>query len=291
MNNRKVLFPGSGGEPLAGRLELPAGPVTATGLFAHCFTCGKDSVAASRISRELAARGVALLRFDFTGLGQSGGDFANTTFTSNVDDLVCAADHLRETIGAPGILIGHSLGGAAVLAAAHLIPEAKAVVTIGAPVDTAHVEHLLGSSRAEIEASGVAEVVLAGRPFRISNAFLTDIRRQNQQERIAGLRRALLVMHSPQDDLVDVENARLIYDAARHPKSFVSLDGANHLLTARADAAYVAEVLAAWAGRYLDAPRDAGGEPGAITVAETHMGKSQQSVAGHGGVDPERSSF
>ncbi|MFE7777970.1 alpha/beta fold hydrolase [Streptomyces sp. NPDC057445] len=281
MNNREVLFPGSSGEPLAGRLELPAGPVVATALFAHCFTCGKDSVAASRISRELAARGVAVLRFDFTGLGRSGGDFADTTFTSDVADLVCAAEYLRDTIGAPSILIGHSLGGAAVLAAANPIPEAKAVVTIGAPADTAHVEHLLGSSRAEIEAHGVAEVVLAGRPLRISKEFLTDIRRQNQQERIAGLGRALLVMHSPQDELVGVENARLIYDAARHPKSFVSLDGADHLLTGQADAAYVAEVLAAWVSRYLDVPdvpQDAGGEPGVVTVTETGTGKFQQSV-------------
>ncbi|MGW8949140.1 bifunctional alpha/beta hydrolase/OsmC family protein [Streptomyces sp. NPDC055709] len=278
MNTREVSFPGSCGEPLSGRLELPADPVVATALFAHCFTCGKDSVAATRISRELAARGVAVLRFDFTGLGRSGGDFVDTTFTSNVEDLVRAAGHLRDTIGAPSILIGHSLGGAAVLAAANLIVEAKAVVTIGAPADTAHIEHLLGSSRAEIEVSGVAEVVLAGRSFRIGKEFLTDIGRQNQRERIAGLRRALLVMHAPQDDLVGVENARLIHDAARHPKSFVSLDGADHLLTDRRDAAYVAEVLAAWVGRYLDGPRDAGGEPGVVTVAETGKGEFQQTV-------------
>ncbi|MFS8099507.1 alpha/beta hydrolase [Lentzea alba] len=252
MDNRKAIFAGADGQSLAGRLELPAGPVVATAVFAHCFTCGKDSVAASRIARELAARGVAVLRFDFTGLGQSDGDFANTTFTSNVDDLVCAAGHLRETIGAPSVLIGHSLGGAAVLAAAHRIPEARAVVTIGAPADTAHVEHLIGSSKAEIEAHGVAEVLLAGRPFRISRDFLTDINQQNQVACIAGLNRALLVMHSPQDDLVGVDNARRIFDSARHPKSFVSLDGADHLLTDRADASYVAEVLAAWASRYLE---------------------------------------
>jgi putative redox protein len=251
MDNRKAVFAGIDGQSLAGRLELPAGDIAATAVFAHCFTCGKDSVAATRISRELAARGVAVLRFDFTGLGQSGGDFANTTFTSNVDDLVCAATHLRDTIGAPSVLIGHSLGGAAVLAAAHQVPEVRAVVTIGAPADTAHVEHLIGSSTAEIEQHGVAEVQLAGRPFRISNHFLTDIKEQNQTACIAGLNRALLVMHSPQDDLVGIDNARTIFDAARHPKSFISLDGADHLLTDRADAAYVAEVLAAWASRYL----------------------------------------
>jgi putative redox protein len=251
MDNRKAVFAGIDGQSLAGRLELPAGDVVATAVFAHCFTCGKDSVAATRISRELAARGAAVLRFDFTGLGQSGGDFANTTFTSNVDDLVCAAGHLRDTIGAPSVLIGHSLGGAAVLAAAHQLPEIRAVVTIGAPADTSHVEHLIGSSAAEIEQHGVAEVQLAGRPFRISNHFLTDIKEQNQTTCIAGLNRPLLVMHSPQDDLVGVDNARIIFDAARHPKSFISLDGADHLLTDRTDAAYVAEVLAAWASRYL----------------------------------------
>lgn len=251
MDNRKAVFAGNDGQALAGRLELPTGDVVATAVFAHCFTCGKDSVAASRISRRLAERGVAVLRFDFTGLGQSDGDFANTTFTSNVDDLVCAAGHLRDTIGAPSVLIGHSLGGAAVLAAAHQIPEVKAVVTIGAPFDTSHVEHLLGSSKEQIESLGVAEVRLAGRPFRISNGFLLDINQQNQTACISGLDRALLVMHSPQDDTVGVDNARLVFDSARHPKSFVSLDGADHLLTDRADAAYVAEVLAAWASRYL----------------------------------------
>ena len=251
MDNRKAVFAGAHGQALAGRLELPAGDVTATAVFAHCFTCGKDSVAATRIARELASHGVAVLRFDFTGLGQSDGDFANTTFTSNVGDLVCAADHLRDTIGAPSVLIGHSLGGAAVLAAAHRVPEVRAVATIGAPADTAHVEHLLGSSREQIEADGVAEVLLAGRPFRIGNDFLLDIKQQNQTACIAGLDRALLVMHSPQDDTVGVDNARVIFDAARHPKSFVSLDGGDHLLTDRADAAYVARVLAAWASRYL----------------------------------------
>lgn len=252
MDNRKSVFAGTHGQTLAGRLELPDGDPVATAVFAHCFTCGKDSVAATRIARELAAHGVAVLRFDFTGLGQSDGDFANTTFTSNIDDLVCAAAHLRDTIGAPSVLIGHSLGGAAVLAAAHRIPETRAVVTIGAPADTAHVEHLLGPTRTEIEQNGVAEVVLAGRPFRISDGFLTDINEQDQTACIAGLGRALLVMHSPQDDLVGVDNARLIFEAARHPKSFVSLDGADHLLTDRTDAAYVARVLAAWASRYLE---------------------------------------
>ncbi|MBP2479398.1 putative redox protein [Crossiella equi] len=251
MDNGKVLFPCTSGEQLAGRLERPDGPVRATALFAHCFTCGKDSVAAARVSRALAARGVAVLRFDFTGLGHSGGDFANTSFTSNVHDLVCAADFLRETESAPTILIGHSLGGAAVLAAAHRVPEAKAVVTVGSPADTAHVQHLLGASLTEIEERGEAEVRLAGRPFRIRQEFLEDIRHQRQQQCIAGLHRALLVMHSPQDDIVGIDNARLIYDTARHPKSFIALDGTDHLVTDRADADYVADVLAAWVSRYL----------------------------------------
>jgi putative redox protein len=255
MDNRKAVFAGMNGQSLSGRLELPAGDVVATAVFAHCFTCGKDSVAASRVARELAARGVAVLRFDFTGLGQSDGDFANTTFTSNVDDLVCAAAHLRDTTGAPSVLIGHSLGGAAVLAAAHRIPEVRAVATIGAPADTTHVEHLIGTSKTDVETHGTAEVHLAGRAFRISHDFLVDLDQQNQTACIAGLNRALLVMHSPQDDLVGIDNARLIFDSARHPKSFVSLDGADHLLTNRTDATYVAEVLAAWVSRYL--PRQA----------------------------------
>ncbi|QFG23712.1 bifunctional alpha/beta hydrolase/OsmC family protein [Actinomadura sp. WMMB 499] len=271
-------FTGALGEPLAARLEMPTGPVVATALFAHCFTCGKDSVAAARISRALAEHGVAVLRFDFTGLGKSGGDFANTDFSSNVDDLVCAADHLRDTLRAPSVLIGHSLGGAAVLAATRLVPEVRAVATIGAPADTAHVEHLFGPARAEIEARGEAEVVLAGRPFRIRKEFLQDIRRQGQLERIADLRRALLVMHAPRDELVGVENARMIYDAARHPKSFISLDGADHLLTDRKDAAYVAQVLASWASRYLDAPPDPADESGHVTVTETRAGRFRQSI-------------
>lgn len=271
-------FTGALGEPLAARLEMPTGPVVATALFAHCFTCGKDSVAAARISRALAEHGVAVLRFDFTGLGKSGGDFANTDFSSNVDDLVCAADHLRDTLRAPSVLIGHSLGGAAVLAAARLVPEVRAVATIGAPADTAHVEHLFGPARAEIEARGEAEVVLAGRRFRIRKEFLQDIRRQDQLERIADLRRALLVMHAPRDELVGVENARMIYDAARHPKSFISLDGADHLLTDRKDAAYVAQVLSAWASRYLDAPPGLVDESGHVTVTETRAGKFRQSI-------------
>ncbi|WIX80335.1 alpha/beta hydrolase [Amycolatopsis carbonis] len=244
-------FPGSQGTSLAARLELPEGAPKAYALFAHCFTCNKDVVAATRVARGLTAFGVAVLRFDFTGLGGSEGEFANTDFSSNVGDLVAAANHLRDEYEAPQLLIGHSLGGAAVLAARHALPEVRAVATIAAPADPQHVARLLGDSREEIERQGEAEVVLAGRPFRIRKQFLEDIAAQPQAERIRGLKAALLVMHSPVDAEVGVENARIIFDTARHPKSFVALDGADHLLTGRADAAFAADILATWAKRYL----------------------------------------
>ncbi len=243
-------FPGSHGALLSARLDLPDGPPRAYALFAHCFTCSKDALAAARISRALTEFGIAVLRFDFTGLGDSGGDFANTNFSSNIEDLAFAADFLRTTYDAPSLLIGHSLGGAAVLAVTHRIPEIRAVVTIGAPADPDHLSHLLRDSRAEIEADGEAEVVLGGRTFRVRQQFLDDIAAQPQAERIRDLGVALLVMHSPVDRIVDVENARRIYEAARHPKSFVALDGADHLLTSQADAAYAASILATWAERY-----------------------------------------
>ncbi|MEV8609667.1 alpha/beta fold hydrolase [Amycolatopsis sp. NPDC051373] len=244
-------FPGSQGTPLAARLELPEGEPKAYALFAHCFTCNKDVVAATRVARGLTAFGVAVLRFDFTGLGGSEGEFANTDFSSNVADLVAAANHLREEYAAPKLLIGHSLGGAAVLAARHAVPEVRAVATIAAPADPQHVATLLGDCREQIERQGEAEVVLAGRPFRIRKQFLDDIAAQPQAERIRGLKAALLVLHSPVDAEVGVENARVIFDTARHPKSFVALDGADHLLTGRADAAFAADILATWAKRYL----------------------------------------
>ncbi|GHJ34644.1 S9 family peptidase [Streptomyces sp. TS71-3] len=249
--HRRIEFPGSQGAPLAGRLELPATEPDSFALFAHCFTCGKDTVAASRISRALTRHGIGVLRFDFTGLGQSGGDFGNTDFSSNVGDLVAASAHLRREFEAPSLLIGHSLGGAAVLAAAHDIPETRAVATIGAPADPAHVTHLLGDRTTAIERDGEAEVRLAGRTFRISRSFLADIAAQPQAERIARLGVPLLVMHSPTDDTVGVDNARRIFDAALHPKSFIALDGADHLLTAPKDAEFVADILAVWAFRHM----------------------------------------
>lgn len=248
----KITFPGSQGSELAARLDLPSTHPRAIALFAHCFTCGKDIAAASRISAGLVDEGYGVLRFDFTGLGSSEGEFANTNFTSNVEDLVAAADMLRERYEAPRLLIGHSLGGAAVLAAASRIPEVTAVATIAAPSDPAHVADVFTpDALAAIERHGEAEVQLAGRPFRIQRQFLEDISAQRLDASIADLGAALLVMHSPVDALVDVDHARRIYEAARHPKSFVTLDGADHLLTDRADSTYVARLLATWASRYL----------------------------------------
>ncbi|MGW0086860.1 alpha/beta hydrolase family protein [Streptomyces sp. NPDC003393] len=247
----RIQFTGSQGTPLAARLERPAGTPRAYAVFAHCFTCGKDTFAAARISRALAEYGIATLRFDFTGLGESGGDFADSTFSSDVDDLVRAADHLRDRFAAPELLIGHSLGGAAVLAATHRISEVRAVATIGSPVSPEHVVRRFEDDRPAIERDGEADVELGGRTFRIRRDFLDDLATQPQRERIRRLGAALLVMHSPADETVEVDNARQIFDTARHPKSFVAIPGADHLLTDRADAAYVATVLSAWATRYL----------------------------------------
>ncbi len=284
MRTERSTFTGSQGDRLAARLDAPDGQAQATALFAHCFTCTKDIFAANRIAAALVERGIAVLRFDFTGLGSSEGEFANTGFSSNVDDLVAAADHLRERGQAPALLIGHSLGGAAVLAAAARVPEAVAVATIAAPFDADHVVHLFAESVPEIEAKGEAQVRLAGRPFTVRRSFLDDVRAQDQAERIAHLGRALLVLHSPLDATVGVENARRIFEAAKHPKSFVSLDDADHLLSRRADAVYAAEVLAAWASRYLGAaepePEAAEGPAprAAVSVRATGQGRFQQEV-------------
>jgi uncharacterized OsmC-like protein/alpha-beta hydrolase superfamily lysophospholipase len=280
MNSTRIEFPGSQGAPLAARLDLPDGPPRAYALFAHCFTCNKDVVAAARIARALTAHGLAVLRFDFTGLGESGGDFGNTDFSSNVADLVRAADHLREQRAAPTLLIGHSLGGAAVLAARHLVPEVRAVAVIGAPADPDHVLRLIATGRAEVETTGEVVVELAGRSFRIRKEFIEDIAAQPQARRIAELRAALLVLHSPQDRVVGVDNARRIFDTARHPKSFVALDGADHLLTDRGDAEYAATILAAWAARYVSvtSPAPAAAEDGSVVVSENGAGPFGQTI-------------
>ena len=254
VRNSKIEFPNSSGTAkLAARLDSPAGEIKAFALFAHCFTCSKDVLAASRIAGGLAERGIAVLRFDFTGLGGSSGDFANTNFSSNIADLIAAADYLRQHHRAPEILIGHSLGGAAVLAAAGEIPEAKAVATIGAPSDPSHVTHLFKAQTDEIVEHGAALVQLAGRPFTIKKQFIDDIAQHRLRDKIAALRKALLIFHAPLDQSVGIENATWIFEAAKHPKSFVSLDTADHLLSQPTDADYVADVIGAWASRYLDA--------------------------------------
>jgi alpha-beta hydrolase superfamily lysophospholipase len=249
MRSERFNFPNAKSEQLAAMLDLPLGKPTAYALFAHCFTCGKDNLAAKRIAQRLAIHGIAVLRFDFTGLGSSEGEFANTHFSSNVDDLVAAADHLRTMYGAPAILIGHSLGGAAVLAASHRIADARAVVTIAAPYDPSHVVGLFKDHIEKIRAEGAVEVTLAGRPFTIKREFLADVAEKKLNDCITNLRKALLVFHSPTDDLVGIDNASHIFGAAKHPKSFVSLSGADHLLSKKSDAVYVANVIAAWAER------------------------------------------
>jgi len=279
MPAERFEFPNARGEHLAALLDRPAGTPVAFALFAHCFTCGKDILAAKRIAEGLTGRGIAVLRFDFTGLGASSGEFANTTFSSNVADLVAAANHLREMHRAPAILIGHSLGGAAVLAAASQIPEARAVATIGAPVDPGHVKHLFKDHVDTIQQQGEVEVALAGRPFRIRKEFLDDISERKLEGCLAGLRKALLVLHSPTDNIVGIENASAIFVAAKHPKSFVSLAGADHLLSKRTDAVYVSEVIAAWSERYLDmVPKPDVAPLDGVLVGETGNGKFEQSI-------------
>ena len=246
-------FDNADGHRLAGLLETPPPGVETQryALFAHCFTCGKDLAAATRIARALAARGIAVLRFDFTGLGNSDGDFANTSFSSNVQDLLAAAAALARDHAAPALLIGHSLGGAAVLAAAGKLPSVEAVVTIAAPATPGHIQHLFSGVRGELETTGEAEVKIGRRHFRIRRQFLDDLEQYADAEHIRRLKRPLLVFHSPVDEIVEVEEAAKIYWAALHPKSFISLDRADHLLTKREDSEYVAETLVAWASRYL----------------------------------------
>jgi len=246
-----VRFAGSTHE-LEGRIHRPAGRPVGWALFAHCFTCGKDLNAARRVAEELAAAGFGVLRFDFTGLGRSGGDFADTDFSSDVQDLLAAADFLREHFTAPALLVGHSLGGTAALVAGPQIPECRAIATIGSPSEANHVKHQLPEG--EIRAAGVADVQLAGRTFTVRAAFLDDLDDQCVSGCLASADRALLFLHSPHDDTVGVAQARKLFQAARHPKSFVSLDGADHLLSRPADARYAGHVIASWARRYVAPP-------------------------------------
>ena len=252
MPSEKITFTGHDGSPLAARLDLPEGPHLATALFAHCFTCSKDIAAARRISQRLATMGLAVLRFDFTGLGHSGGEFANTGFTSNVADIHAAADWLAGNGTPASLLIGHSLGGAAMLKVAPQIKGIKAVATLGAPFDPAHVTHNFGDALGTIRDKGEAEVDLGGRPFRITRAFVEDVDGASITQELGRLRAALLVLHAPRDAIVGIDNATRIFMAAKHPKSFVTLDDADHLISEPGDADYAADVIATWATRYLD---------------------------------------
>lgn len=252
MNSQKIEFPGSQSVSLSARIDQPDDGISrGTVLFAHCFTCSKNLHAVKNISEALTEKGIGVFRFDFTGLGESDGDFADTNFSSNIEDLVAAADYMKNEWEAPRTLMGHSLGGAAVLQAAHRIPSSEAVVTIGAPCNPGHVKHLLIDKKEEIEQKGEARVKLAGRTFTIKKQFLDDLEEQAMNEIIRNLGRALLIFHSPVDQTVGIENAAHIYKLAKHPKSFISLDNADHLLMKEKDAKYVGSVAAAWGERYL----------------------------------------
>ena len=276
MPTTKFDFVNHAGDRLAGKLEMPAGPARAWALFAHCFTCGKDNKAAVRISRRLAGVGIGVLRFDFTGLGASGGSFGDATFASNVDDLVAASDAMGAAGIAPSLLLGHSLGGAAVLVAAGRLPEARACATIAAPFDTAHAIGLFGEDDlARIEEEGRARVTLGGRSFVVGRGLIEGLRTGGQAAAIASLRRPLLILHSPVDQIVGIENVTSIYVAARHPKSFVSLDGADHLLSDPRDADFAADVIGTWASRYLPAAAPIASEGYEAEAEETGLGKFQ----------------
>ena len=252
MISETLSFPGTSGDQLVARLERPDDGHWATALFAHCFTCSKDLKAVRRISRALVDEGVAVFSFDFTGLGESEGDFADTNFSSNLADLEAACRHLGTILEAPSLLLGHSLGGSAVLAVAQRLPAVKAVATIGAPSDPAHLAEKLERAAPELESEAVAQVSLGGRPFRIRRQLLADLRAQRLHAAITTLGRPLLIFHSPTDAIVGIEHARQIYDAAKHPKSFISLDGADHLLLQNPDdAAFIGRTLAAWMTRYV----------------------------------------
>ena len=282
MPTERLTFEGHGGAQLAARLDMPEGPHLATALFAHCFTCGKDIAAARRVAARLTQAGIAVLRFDFTGLGHSEGEFESTSFTSNCDDLVLAAEMLEARGMAPALLIGHSLGGAAAIASVPRMPSVKAVVTIAAPFDPKHVTGQFAEALPRIRQEGSAEVSLAGRPFRIGKEFVEDISEARLDRALRRMDKALLVMHAPRDALVGIENATRIFTAAQHPKSFVTLDDADHLVTMQEDADYAAGVIAAWAARYLDLSPPApppGAPEGVVRVSEADPDGFLQDIA------------
>jgi len=258
MASKKIIFQNNHGESLNGSLELPEKQTKSFAIFAHCFTCSKNSMAAAHISRALAKQGIAVLRFDFTGLGNSSGDFSNTNFSSNIGDLIAAAAYLEKQFSAPSLLIGHSLGGAAVMVAAQRLSSVKAIVTIGAPATAAHVQNLFADAHQELLENKIACVQLGGRNFTIKQQFIDDLENYNSFEHIQQLGKALLIFHSPVDQVVSIDEAARIYTAARHPKSFVSLDHADHLLSQLEDAHYIATVLSAWVSRYVDELHNAG---------------------------------
>lgn len=251
MPRTQVLFYNKQNESLSGLLELPNARINCYAIFAHCFTCSKDGIAATYISRALAENGVGVLRFDFTGLGNSAGDFPNTNFSSNLDDLFAAAEFLQENYAAPQLLIGHSLGGSAVLAVAKQIESVRGVVTINSPATAEHVKHLFDDAHNEILNNQSAKVSLGGGSFTIQKQFIEDLDRYNTLDHIKALGKALLVFHSPVDQVVSIDEATRIYVAAKHPKSFITLDQADHLLSNKGDANYVAAVITAWVSRYL----------------------------------------
>ena len=274
MVEQKITFPGAEGQTLSAQLDLPRARVRGFVLYAHCFTCSKNFKTTLALTSGLVRQGFGVVRFDFTGLGESEGDFADTNFSSNVEDLLAAADWMRQYQEAPVLLLGHSFGGAAVLAAAGRIPESRAVVTIGAPADPAHVKHLLGGSIEDIQQAGKAKVTLAGRSFTIKKQFLDDIEEQRQYDAIRSLGKALLIMHSPTDNIVDIDNARQIYESARHPKSFMALDGADHFLSDPQDANFAANILANWSSRYLSEGDEMTSlEGGQVEVVENNIGR------------------
>ncbi|MGE0588680.1 MAG: alpha/beta fold hydrolase [Cyclobacteriaceae bacterium] len=248
-------FTNKDGIELSGKMDWPANQQPrAYALFAHCFTCGKSLNAVRNISKSLAGRGFAVFSFDFTGLGKSEGEFADTTFSANVDDLVAASRFLESEFASPALLIGHSLGGAAVIEAARRLMSVRAVATIGAPADTEHVTHIFDSNLQQLKQEGIAQVDIGGRPFTLKQDFVDDLKNHTVTETIGNLRKAVLLLHSPQDATVGIENAAILYTAATHPKSFISLDGADHLLTNKDDSQYVGEIIASWASRYLQQP-------------------------------------